>query len=444
MMSLLFSMLLLAILGAVFVVIPFIRKSDKETANSVQSSGENSQRIEIYHQRLTELDSDIQLSKISPEDFSSAVIELKKGLLNELSPEKNLNVKGNNLTLLLAGSLFLLSFTAIFYYVSGNHNQYNQWQKAQVALPELGKRAMMQQGEPLTANELQQFALALRTKIAKQGEDEMAWMLLGQVNMSLGDYKSAMQAFDKTLNVNPHNVTVLLSYTQLLLISGEPDYNRAGKMLTTILSVEPSNFDAISLLGLIAYERGDFLEAKAAFDMLLSSMSKDDERYTMIKSRVDELTSKLSSMAAKPSSNPEMVTNTQNNASVETPINKIEQSSAGHDNAIKVKIVLAENLVDKIPNDATLFVFAKATSGPRMPLAVVKQSKFSFPLEVMLSEENAMVAELSLAQFEQVVITVRVSVDENVMSAAGELQGQSDAIEVKNSPEVTVVVDQLL
>ncbi|WP_042142882.1 MULTISPECIES: c-type cytochrome biogenesis protein CcmI [unclassified Pseudoalteromonas] len=433
------SMVLLAILGAIFVVIPFIRKSVSEPIPE-KGSGENAQRIDIYHQRLAELDDDIKISKISADDFNSAVIELKKGLLSELSPEKNLNFKGNNVTLLLAGSLFLISFTCIFYYATGNHNQFNQWQKAQVALPELGKRAMMQQGEPLTANELQQFALALRTKIAKQGEDEMAWMLLGQVSMSLGDYKSAMQAFDKTLNLNPHNVTVLLSYTQLLLISGEPDYNRAGKMLTTILSVEPSNFDAISLLGLIAYERGDLLEAKAAFDMLLGSMSKDDERYAMIKSRVEELTGKLNSM---PTQHP-VVDNTQVNIPVETPSNKIEQSSTGQSNAIKVKIALAANLVDKIPNNATLFVFAKAASGPRMPLAVVKKNQFSFPLEVTLSEENSMVEALSLAQFEQVIVTVRISVDENVMSAAGELQGQSSTIEVKNSPEVTVLVDQLL
>jgi cytochrome c-type biogenesis protein CcmI len=433
------SMVLLAILGAIFVVIPFIQKSVSEPVPR-KGSGENAQRIAIYHQRLAELDDDVKISKMNAEDFNSAVVELKKGLLSELSPEKNLNVNGNNLTLLLAGSLFLISFTCIFYYATGNHNQFNQWQKAQVALPELGKRAMMPQGEPLSANEKQQFALALRTQIAKQGEDEMAWMLLGRVNMSLGDYKSAMQAFDKTLKLNPHNVTVLLSYTQLLLISGEPDYNRAGKMLTTILSVEPANFDAISLLGLIAYERGDFVEAKAAFDMLLGSMSKDDQRYAMIKSRVEELNGKLDSMPTKHL----VADNAQINNSVETASNKIEQSSAGQSNAIKVKIVLADDLVDKIPENATLFVFAKAASGPRMPIAVVKQSQFSFPLEVTLSEDNAMVEELSLAKFEQVIVTVRVSVDENVMSAAGELQGQSGTIEVKNSPEVTVLVDQLL
>ena len=443
MMLLWSSMVLLAILGAIFVVIPFIRKSVSEPAPE-KGSGENAQRIDIYHQRLAELDDDVKISKMSAEDFSSAVVELKKGLLSELSPEKNLNVKGNNLTLLLAGSLFLVSFTCVFYYATGNHKQFNQWQKAQTALPDLGKRAMMAQGEPLSANEQQQFALALRTQIAKQGEDEMAWMMLGRVNMSLGDYKAAMQAFDKTLNLNPKNVSVLLSYTQLLLISGEPDYNRAGKMLTTILSVEPSNFDAISLLGLIAYERGDFLEAKAAFDMLLGSMSKDDERYPMIKSRVDELTGKVEGMPENPSAKDTVSGSAHVTSAAETPSNKIEQSSAGHSHAIKVKIVLAENLVDKIPNNATLFVFAKAASGPKMPLAVVKKSQFSFPLEVTLSEENSMVEGLSLAQFEQVTVTVRVSVDENVMSAAGELQGQSNTIEVKNSPEVTVLVDQLL
>ena len=115
MMLLWSSMVLLAVLGAIFIMIPFIRKSDKEMVNSAKATGENAQRIDIYHQRLAELDDEIKLSKMSSDDYNSAVVELKKGLLNELSPEKNLNVKGNNLTLLLAGSLFLISFTCIFY-----------------------------------------------------------------------------------------------------------------------------------------------------------------------------------------------------------------------------------------------------------------------------------------------------------------------------------------
>jgi cytochrome c-type biogenesis protein CcmI len=436
-------MFVLVLVATFFVIIPFIRKSDVTAEHLLQSSGENEQRIQIYHQRLAELDDDVQLSKMSNEDFKSAVIELKRGLLNELSPEKNLNFRGNNVTLLVAGSLFLLSFTVIFYSLSGNHNQLIQWEKAQLALPQLGERAMMQKGEPLTSNELQQFALALRTKIAKQGEDEMAWMLLGQVSMSLGDYKMAMQAFDKTLVINPNNVTVLLSYTQLILISGNPDYNRAGRMLTNILAVEPNNFDAISLLGLIAYERGDLAEAKSAFNVLLSSMSKDDERYLMIKSRVDEITAKLTPSSTK--TDDTLGAQSQlRKTSTDASFNKFEQSSSGQANAIKVTITLAESLIQKIPDNATLFVFAKAVSGPRMPLAVVKKNAFSFPLDVVLSEENAMVEGLSIAKFEQVIITARVSVDENVMSAAGELQGQSKVIEVKNSPKVNVLIDQLL
>ncbi|OCQ23898.1 c-type cytochrome biogenesis protein CcmI [Pseudoalteromonas luteoviolacea] len=391
---------LLVVLSCLFVVVPFLRK---EKLVSVDHDA-NAERIDIYHQRLEELQSELDNQRLEQGDFEDSVIELKRRLLNELSPERTLDTRGNNLVLATTGVAFTVVVSSVFYYFTGSHQQITNWHKAVEKLPEYGERAVLQTGEPLTANELQAFALGLRTKLANSGDDAVAWMLLGRVAMSLNDYEMAMQAFDKALVMQPDNHNVLVNYSQALLIEGtEASVNKAAHMLSRVLRKDPQNIDAISLLALIAYEREDWLEAKSAFEVLLATMTQNDPRYGFIKQRITEIDQKIA-----------------------TNSTGTEQVGAGPQ--LTVNVDIAGELAGQIPNNATLFVFAKAANGPRMPLAVKKLTVFNLPLQVNLNDSMAMMPELKLSSFEEVVITARISVDDSVMLQDGELEGQSDVI----------------
>ncbi|MDK1285678.1 c-type cytochrome biogenesis protein CcmI [Pseudoalteromonas umbrosa] len=407
---------LLAILSCLFVVMPFLRK---EKVVSVDHDA-NAQRIEIYHQRLDELKGELENQRIGQNDFEESVIELKRRLLNELSPEQTLDTRGNNLVLGATGIAFTVVVSSVFYYFTGSHQQIANWQKAVEKLPEYGERAVLQTGEPLSANELQAFALGLRTKLANSGDDAVAWMLLGRVAMSLNDYEMAMQAFDKALIMQPDNHNVLVNYSQALLIEGsEPSINRAARMLSRVLRAEPQNIDAISLLALIAYEREDWLEAKSAFEVLLSTVQPNDPRYAMIKQRIDEIAEKLG---------------------------ETEPVYSGSGPQLSVQVRIDDKLVSQLPDNATLFVFAKAANGPRMPLAVQKLTVFNLPLVVTLNDSMAMLPDLKLSNFNEVVITARISVDDSVMTQAGELEGTSDVIMINKDTrqQVNVIISRVI
>ncbi|ESP90484.1 c-type cytochrome biogenesis protein CcmI [Pseudoalteromonas luteoviolacea] len=407
---------LLAVLSCLFVVVPFLRK---EKVVSVDHDA-NAQRIDIYHQRLDELKVELENQRIGKTDFEESVIELKRRLLNELSPEQTLDTRGNNLVLGATGIAFTLVVSSVFYYFTGSHQQIANWQKAVEKLPEYGERAVLQTGEPLSANELQAFALGLRTKLANSGDDAVAWMLLGRVAMSLNDYEMAMQAFDKALAMQPDNHNVLVNYSQALLIEGsESSVNRAARMLSSVLRKDPQNIDAVSLLALIAYQREDWLEAKSAFELLLTTVQPNDPRYNMIKQRIDEVTKKLGESAS--------------------PI-----GAAGPE--LSVRVYLDDKLKAQLPDNATLFVFAKAANGPRMPLAVQKLTVFNLPLDVTLNDSMAMLPDLKLSNFDEVVITARISVDDSVMTQAGELEGHSDVITLNKDlrQQVSVTISRVI
>ncbi len=300
--------------------------------------------------------------------------------------------------------------------MTGNQQQISAWHDAMDNLAEYGERAVMQKGEPLSENELQAFALALRTKLNQTGDDEIAWMLLGRVAMSLNEFDMAQQSFDKALQMNPANMQVLISYSQVLLLEGsEASMTRAAGMLSKVLQEEPQNLDAISLLALIAYERKDWVQAKAAFEVLLASMDKADTRYNMIAQRISE----------------------------------IEQQQAQNVDvtksaAIKVTVNVSTELKNKQPENGILFVFAKALNGSPMPLAVVKLNEYQFPITVELSDANSMVAGLNLSSAEDIVITARISNDDSVMPSSGELEGHSAALKRESTRQLQLQIDTLI
>lgn len=389
---------LLSVLAALFVVTPFLRK---EKIVRVDHDA-NAERIAIYRQRLQELDEELANARIDTLVHYESVRELKRRLLNELSPEQVLTSKGDNRIIALTGVIFVVALSVTFYHWTGNAKHVENWYQAVEKLPEYGERAVLQTGEPLTPNELQAFALGLRTKLASDGDDAVAWMLLGRVAMSINDFEMAMQAFDKALAMNPDNPNILVNYSQVLLVEGsDSGMNRAAKMLSKVLSQDPTNIDAISLLALIAYERKDWIEAKAAFEVLIANMDKADPRYTMIAQRIDEIEGHLK-----------------------------DKEVALVAKRLTVTVDISDEMRALIPSNGVLFVFAKAQNGPKMPLAVAKLRDYQFPLTVTLDDSMAMMPELQLSQFDTVSLTARISVDESVATSEGELEGVTENVQL--------------
>ena len=411
------SFALLTLIALLFIIVPFLKKERVVTI----THNANAQLISIYEQRLVELQADLDNQRIDSQNHSEAIIELKRRLLNELSPEKSLNSRGDNRIFALTGAAFLIALAGIFYAMTGSQQQIAAWHDAMDNLADYGQRAVMQKGEPLTKNELQAFALALRTKLSQSGDDEVAWMLLGRVAIMLNEFDMAKQSFDKALSMNPDNMQALVSYSQVLLLEGsDENMTRAAGMLSKVLQAQPNNLDAISLLALIAFERKDWIQAKAAFEVLLASMDESDTRYAMISERISEIDGQIAQ---------------------QSELNSHEQHVV---QGIQVTVKIDEQLADKQPSNGILFVFAKASEGSPMPLAVVKLTDYSFPITVELSDANAMMAGLNLSSASEIVISARISNDDSVMPNAGELEGHSEVLLRKDVRQVQLNIDTLI
>jgi cytochrome c-type biogenesis protein CcmH len=110
--------------------------------------------------------------------------------------------------------------------------------------------------------------------------------------------------------------------------------------------------------------------------------------------------------------------------------------------AIQVSVALAETLQAQARPDDTLFVYARAPTGPRMPLAIVRLKAADLPATVILDDSSAMMPNMRLSAFEEVVVMARISRSGDAMTRSGDLLGSTTPLRVRDTAAVTVRIEE--
>lgn len=117
------------------------------------------------------------------------------------------------------------------------------------------------------------------------------------------------------------------------------------------------------------------------------------------------------------------------------------QAPAGG-SALTVTASLDPALRGEVRLSDAVFIFARAASGPKMPLAAVKRAATDLPVTVTLDDSMAMAPQFKLSSFPEVVVVVRVSKTGDVIAKSGDLFGESAPIKVKDAGSIEVKVNQ--
>jgi cytochrome c-type biogenesis protein CcmH len=88
-------------------------------------------------------------------------------------------------------------------------------------------------------------------------------------------------------------------------------------------------------------------------------------------------------------------------------------------------VTLAPALAARAAPTDTVFIFARAAEGPRMPLAIVRRTVADLPISFALDDSMAMSPQMKLSNFPLVVVGARISKSGNAMPQPGDLQGQA-------------------
>jgi len=108
--------------------------------------------------------------------------------------------------------------------------------------------------------------------------------------------------------------------------------------------------------------------------------------------------------------------------------------------SIKVTVKLSPALAGKVAPGDTVFIFARAAQGPKMPLAIVRMQMKDLPTTVTLDDSMAMVPDMKMSNFPDLVIGARVSKSGDAIPKPGDLEGYAPPLKAGASGPVEVVI----
>ncbi len=261
---------------------------------------------------------------------------------------------------------------------------------------------------PITAEQVQTMIESLAARLKDNPDDAAGWAMLGRSYAAIGRHDQAEPALKRALALHGDDAVLLTDYADALaMVNGRNLEGEPSRLIERALKIDPSNIKALALAGTHAFVRKDYAAALRHWEKL-AQLAPSGEMAQQIQGGIDEAR-KLSGTPAPTA------------AQVATPTQALALPGA----SVSGTVALDPALVAKARPDDTLFVFARAAEGPRMPLAILRKQVKDLPLRFTLDDSMAMTPTARLSSASRVVVGARISARGDATPQAGDLQGFS-------------------
>jgi len=409
------------ILVALAMVAPTLLRSRKALPQD-----RNQQNVVIAQERLAELETDLANGVIEQAQFDQTKLELEQALLRDLAeesqvaPEAASNAPGRAA---LAGLAVLVPAITIGLYLFLGTPQMVEVDPAALA----HKNATMANGEMPSVAEMID---ALKGRLKENPEDAEGWFLLGRTYMVLKDYPKAVKSYETVYKLVGEEPVVMLSLADAEAMAQKGDMSgRPAKLIRKAVALSPDDVTARWLAGMVEEQAGDLEKALSHFNALKPLLAGEADSLARVETMIQRISAKLGRPV------PDVMT-----AKTEAP----QQPAAGGAR-IKVRVSIAPELAAKAGPEETVFIYAKALRGPRMPLAASRLKVKDLPVEVVLDDSSAMMPQMRLSNFSEVKVGARVSHSGNAITQSGDLIGEvAPVAPAADSELVEVRIDRVV
>ncbi|MBQ4795254.1 c-type cytochrome biogenesis protein CcmI [Pectobacterium versatile] len=248
----------------------------------------------LYRDRLRELTVDAA----NEQERAQLVEELQHTLLQDIPSDAKAQQRLLNSWVLLPGVLLLVIVSLGVFWKISAVNRVQELQQVVALTPDLMKRALDPDAEPLTIEDVARLGLGLRSQLETQPDNPQDWWMLGRIAGLLNNYDMSVQAFAKAFQLDPKNTDLALDYADLLSRSTDPrDSQRGGDMLRELMNSGSTNVRVLSLLAFNAYEAQRYQDAINAWEAMLQLLPQNDTRRAVIERSVAQAKASLSVQA---------------------------------------------------------------------------------------------------------------------------------------------------
>lgn len=261
----------------------------------------------------------------------------------------------------------------------------------------------------LSPEQIQGMVERLSEKLQSNPNDGPGWLMLARSYSVLGRYPESVAAYGRAAGLMPPDGQMLADFADTVAMAqgkklqGEPE-----RLVRQALDVDPKNLKALALLGTAYFERQDYKAAIGEWQKVLALVPPESNVAAGIQGSVRDAENRLARAGGAPEGVAKSATEAASAASV-SGIVAIEPSLSGR----------------FAPGD-TVFVFARAEQGPRMPLAIIRKTVADLPFHFTLDDSLAMSPNFRLSQQARVVVGARISKTGDALPRPGDWQGLAE------------------
>lgn len=425
----------LTVLAMAFIALPLLRGRYKSSISADELN------LTVIKQQMAELDSDLEAGILDQERYDAAKKDLEKELLSDVTEQPSeVSDTPSKSARWMALSALLVPLVALSVYQFLGSPEIIQRLAEGAAAPmgETGNIPAHAQGAKGPAPAMEKMVERLAERLKKQPDDVDGWVMLARSYSSMGKHPKALDAYERAVKLNGEDAAILLAYAETVgAVSGNNFTGKAAPLIEKAYKLEPDNPNSLWMSGILNYQKGEYQPALQRWEKLQAMLAPQSSELESVSKAVDDARAKL---GMKPSERPLPA------IAQARPVNNSMAGNAASGSAssgVEVTVSLAPEMKQKASPNDLVFIYAKATSGPPMPLAAARKRVSDLPLTLRLDDSMAMMPQMKISKFPQVAVGARISFAGSPMAQSGDLEGEVRPVKPGQSETVNVVINRV-
>ncbi len=420
----------MALLAVGFVIWPLWRGG--------QEAGVDRQELvlDLFNEHLIALERQLESEEIDQQQFEQLKTELEESLLEDAGQvERHVSASTSGYRWLWLTGLLLPVASILIYFERGSIDDV---EIVESRMAYFHQASMGEAGSESTPVALEQLVAQLEERLESKPDNAGNRYLLARSYMQMSLYIKAAASYMELIQLEeakqqpggssrvPANIVGELAQA-VFLAAGNSVTPEVQQLIDKALSIDPNETSSLGLAGIAAFEQGRYGEAIEYWGRAVQLMGPASSASMSLRSgmaRAQELLAQQGEGALA-------------GEAIKDGESEVSQPS------VVVRVALSEGVA--VAQGDTVFIYARAWQGPKVPLAIQRLSVAQLPIEVELNESMAMAPGMTLSSFPELELVARVSPDGNPMAQSGDWQGAVGPIrlaEVKGSVAL-VIADQL-
>jgi len=430
------------IIAALFVVLALAAIVPSALKNSDRAEHDQLEiNIGIAKDRRDALNNALADGIIDQATHDTEQSDLENALALDLSAEQNkLNTPRSGVVVAICIALFIPIASGALYLHLGMPEGVNIEAAHQQAVAARNQANAEANGQPGALSDL---LPNLEKKLEANPEDRDGWKLLGKSYLTIGEFANAKRALLRAYGLDANDPELLSQLAEATAMDAGGDLSgKPSEYLESALEIDPNHEQSLWLKAIASQQAGRHEEAIEQFNALKAGVADNPQAIASIEEMVAASQQALGIPVTPSSANTQ--NQTANAASADNADSNVADansaSSTTSEASLRVTVTLADNVLAQVKPSDSVFIFARASAGPPMPLAVSRHVVSELPVSVVLDDSMAMMPAMTLSQFPSVTVGARISQSGNAIAQPGDWFGEQTDVLPANVSQVELTI----